>query len=175
MTDIDADVKIDLTPLKKFGDRFQKELSGTASTGPIVAMKKQWAMRYRSFAQLRFDKASKGDGTWPPLKPSTIAGRRGGSSTILRDTGTLFAALNPVFLSQAGALQKNIPYGIRVGFGGPASHPSGNVSVADIASFHHFGKGVLPTRSIIVKPPQSIVNKMVDDARRAAEKLKNDV
>jgi len=68
MTDIDADVKIDLTPLKKFGDRFQKELSGTASTGPIVAMKKQWAMRYRSFAQLRFDKASKGDGTWPPLK-----------------------------------------------------------------------------------------------------------
>lgn len=172
---IEAKVRINLKPLQRFGDRFKKELKGTATSGPVADMKKQWAMRYRSFAQLRFDKASKGDGTWPPLKASTIAGRRKGSSTILRDTNTMFSALNPVFTSQPGALQKGIPWGIRVGFGGPARHPSSNVSVADIASFHHFGKGVLPVRKILVSPPQSVVNQMVTDAERAAKKLADDV
>lgn len=172
---ISAKVKINLKGLTKFGDRFKSELKGTATSGPVASMKKQWAMRYRSFAQLRFDKASKGDGTWPPLKASTIARRRKGSSTILRDTGTLFAALNPVFMSQPGALQSSIPWGIRVGFGGPSRHPSGAVSVADIASFHHFGKGVLPVRKILVSPPQSVVKAMVQDAERAAKKLADDV
>jgi hypothetical protein len=47
---------------------------------PIQDMLKQWAARYRSFAQKRFLTFSRGGsdetGTpWPPLKPATIAGR----------------------------------------------------------------------------------------------------
>ena len=141
---------------------------------------RQWAARYRGFARARFERLSGGGGgEWPRLAASTLAARRrktkGGklrtatgkrrrfkagahsmisaAPRILRDTGTLLAALQPQFSRRPGQLQKDLRDGIRVGYGGPQRHPSGGgTSVADIASFHQEGGGRLPRRRIIVEP-----------------------
>jgi hypothetical protein len=75
---------------------------------------------------------------------------------ILRDTNTLFNALDP------GSLQEWVPYGIRVGYGGTESYPNGT-SIADIAEFHQLGNSKLPKREILVEPPEDILQDMRDD------------
>lgn len=191
-----------------------QDLAGSGS-GTIRACFKQWSRRYRSFAQRRFDKYSKGGGDWPALALSTIRARRkgkgqklstkrskkkvtvvrrasksprmdmardtkrggtlvpaGGAYTILRNTNTMFVALNPDFQGAPGALEESIPFGIRTGFGGPAKHPkSKRASIADLAAFHNAGNSRLPRRRIIVKPDQPTLTAMAADARRAMESL----
>lgn len=153
--------------------------------GPIVALTRpiprkvfrQWAARYRSFVQLRFDKYSKGGGSWPPLKPATIARRRKPARgtkkgaarvvSILRDTGLLFNALSPRLASAPGALQEDLSDGILVGYGGAHRHSTGGkATIADIASFHQKGGGRLPARPIIVSPDERTVELMHDDLMR---------
>lgn len=95
-------------------------------------------------------------------------------ATILRDTGILFAALQPVFVNAPGQLQERIDHGIRVGFGGPGRHPEGGPTIADIAAFHDAGGGNLPQREIIVDPDQATIDGMRSDAERALAKLARD-
>jgi hypothetical protein len=68
-------VKVNLEPLKRFQGLLAADLRAGGS-GPIRAAIKQWGVRYRSAMQERF--ANSGDGDWPPLAASTIAGRRAG-------------------------------------------------------------------------------------------------
>jgi hypothetical protein len=161
---LETSVKIDLTSLRKF----KKDVT---SQEKLQVVYKKWAVRYRSFVQIRFDKASKGDGTWDPLADSTIAGRRNQSDTILRDTGVLFNALTPVWVSPPGGVNELLEDGVRIGFGGNASHPSGLATIAEIASFHQEGKGNLPQREIIVEPPQSVIAACVQDLQTEITKL----
>lgn len=161
---------------------------------------KQWAARYRGFAQERFDTYSKGGGNWAPLALSTIEGRRkgkrkntirsslardtahggrlvsaGGSFSILRDTGLLYAALTPEFRGLPGQLQEAIKGGVTVGFGGPGRHKgSTKATLAEIASYHQEGGGRLPKREIIVAPSEEIQQKMVDDLERGIRRLLTD-
>lgn len=179
MTQFGPDVRVNLKPLERFADAVHRGLAST--TGPILKALKQWAARYRGFSRERFDRFSKGGGTWPPLKPSTKRGRRKGKRgtggrtfSILRDTGTLFGALDVVFTHQPGALEETIPFGIRAGFGGPARHPKGKATIADIAEFHQEGKGVVPEREIIVDPNQRTIDAMARDMLRAVEQLRKD-
>lgn len=79
----------------------------------IALVATKWGARYRSFVQERFDIFSKGGGDWPPLKASTVARRRKGRkkskkprATILRDTNTLFTALQPQFRGAPGAIEQ---------------------------------------------------------------------
>lgn len=92
---------------------------------------------------------------------------------ILRDTGTLFNALSPAFHGAPGAIEQEIPGGIRVGYGGPHrySGKGSKASIADIASFHQEGAGHLPIRQIIVAPPQAVVDAMASDMDRALKQL----
>ncbi len=169
---IQATVKVNLEPLKRFGASVSAGMSG--GTGPIRDAFVQWAARYRGFVRERFDKYSKGGGDWPPLAESTKRKRRGPrkghkgsrSFSILRDTGTLFNALTPTFTAAPGQLQENIPFGIRVGYGGPAKHPSGAASIADLAAFHQTGAGRLPKREIIVAPDARTLAAMAGDMER---------
>lgn len=96
--------------------------------------------------------------------------------SILRDTGTLFAALSPTFSGKPGAVEENIPFGIRVGYGGPARHTEGGEksppTIADIASFHQNGTSRLPKREIIVAPDSKTIRGMISDMERAIDKLK---
>lgn len=161
-----ADVKINLRGLSAF----QREVSGDLrkkGQGRIRKALRQCAAVYRSDMSERFDTFSKGGGDWAPLKKSTIARRRKGrnkkakrKASILRDTGTLFAALNTRFTGKPGQVEKDIPFGIRVGIGGSGKHPSGSITVAKIASFHQLGKGRLPKRQIIVEPSTGAIKRM---------------
>lgn len=171
---IKGTVKVDLRALKRFQAALRSDLRGSTN-GPVRAAIHQWAMRYRSFAQERFDTFSKGGGNWQKLSAATIRGRRGKQQrvSILRDTGTLFNALAPTFDGKPGQLQQDIPFGVRVGFGGAAKHPTANATVADIARFHDQGLGRNPQRQIIVKPPSSVTRLMATDMERGLKRLKD--
>lgn len=148
---------------------------------------KTWGVRYLVWTKRLFIRASRGGGDWPALKPSTIAGRRAGRSrrpkrrgrgytkrgptgrvSILRDTGTLLRALTP---NMPGNLFKFISGGVRVGFGGPAKHPEGKATIADIAKFHNVGEGKLPKRQILFVPGNAFTMEMFLDLKRAIEKF----
>jgi hypothetical protein len=93
-------------------------------------------------------------------------------ATILRDTNTLFTALSPVFVGSPGAIEEQVSYGIRVGFGGSEKHPGEKKSptIAQIAEYHQVGGGRLPRRMIIVAPPEEVLNKMAGDMTRALKR-----
>jgi hypothetical protein len=94
----------------------------------------------------------------------------GGVVSILRDTGTLFNALDPQFTGKPGALEHHMPFGVEVGYGGPGRYPDG-ATVADIASFHQEGGGRLPKREIVVAPPETVMVAMAADMERALGKM----
>jgi len=174
-----ADVRLNLEPLRRFAAAIRGDLRRT-SNGPVRRAMRQWAARYRSFAQQRFDRYSKGGGDWPPLAASTkrrrqkarkgSKGRKKGAArsfSILRDNDLLFEALETPWTSKPGALQEDISFGIRVGYGGPARHPGGKASIADIAGFHDTGAGNLPRRQIIDVPDARTLVAMANDTERA--------
>lgn len=49
-------------------------------SNPVRAMLRKWSVRYLGFVRRRFDRASKGDGTWQPLALSTLLKRRHGGA-----------------------------------------------------------------------------------------------
>lgn len=179
---ITSTVSVDLKGLEKFEKDVVTQLNG--ANGPAKKALKLWAVRYRSYVQLRFDTYSKGGGNWRALSAATIKTRRkgrgkkngiSGTFTILRDTGTLFAALAPIFTGAPGAIEEEIPFGIRVGFGGPQKYVTGKktkASIADIASFHQNGVAPrLPQREIIVPPNAQLLETMADDMTKALNEL----
>lgn len=178
MTRITATVRVNLRPLQQFRSQVDRDLRGSGN-GPIRQALRQWAVRYMTFIQRRFRNNSRGGGDWPPLAASTKRQRRGprrghtGKRTfsILIDTGTLFAAVDPVFQSKPGQLRDDIPFGVRVGFGGPGGHPGGRATIADIASFHQLGAGRLPRREIIVPPTETVMRQMSGDMGRAVARM----
>lgn len=179
---IEVEVKVDMSGFGNFRKTINAGLAGADDSNPIRAALRQWGARFRSFVQERFVKFSRGGGDWPPLKPATQARRRGARAgskgprafSLLRDTGTLFNALSPTFDVTPGKLQEDIPFGIKVGYGGPARHPKGTATIADLARFHQTGAGRLPVRKIIVEPDQPTIDRMRGDMERAIAKLIRD-
>ena len=171
MTTVSYKVTVRVPKLKSLAHKIDAQLGGQG--GPVNDAVTQWGVRVRAWLQERFDKYSKGGGNWPPLSESTLRQRRGTTASILRDTGLLFAALSPVFVGAPGALQDRLKNGIRVGFGGPATHASGgSASVSDIAYFHQVGAGILPVRKIIETPGIDVQQEMANDLQRAISRLK---
>jgi len=180
---ITVTVKIDLKKLKKFQGLLKRDLRAggqTSGGSPINNAFKQWGVRVRSYLQQRFVLYSRGGGDWAPLKPSTIRARRGSkkgkrnSVAILRDTGTLYNALSPEFTGKPGAIEEKIPYGVRIGYGGPGRYTNkygGVATIAGIASFHQVGAGYLPKREIIVLPDDHTLELMSEDMLRALDKM----
>lgn len=175
-------VKVDLKGLIRYRQTVEADLRGSGS-GPVRGALRQWGARARAYWQERFDKNSRGGGDWPPLSVRTMARRRKARKgargkprqfSILRDTGTMFAALVPDFQRKPGQLQQDIAFGVKVGYGGPHRHPKGKATIADIASFHQEGKGNLPAREIILALPGSVTQQMAGDMGRALERLARD-
>jgi hypothetical protein len=81
MSELHITVAVDLAKLQRFEKDIDNGLMSRVDN-PIAKALKQWGVRYRSFIQERFDKYSKGGGDWPPLKPETIARRRGVKSKL---------------------------------------------------------------------------------------------
>lgn len=132
-----------------------------------------WGILYRSFVRARFIKFSRGGGDWPPLKPATIRRRRkgrgkskirgSGGKAILRDTGALFASLQP---DVGGLLQsQTIRLGLRVSLGGGRRYKSGP-TLAEVAEYHHTGSGRLPKREILALPDQKTRARMASAGKK---------
>ena len=176
MTVMRVSISYDLEPLKKI-------MALEDPTGRIEEAFRTWGVIYRAAMQERFMIFSRGGGDWPPLAPSTIAGRRhgkggkhkrgkkalararasgGGQVSILYDTGLLYAALDPNFGPLPGQYQEILKNGLRVGFGGPGAYPEGGATIADIAGFHQEGGPKLPQRKILVDPPEETKKKMAE-------------
>jgi hypothetical protein len=175
---MDKPVKVNLSGMRRFQGQMRAGLEGRS--GPMDTAFRRIGARYLAFARRRFKRQSEGGGDWPALAPATIRARRGGETArrvkkwskagkartttrggavrvlILRDTGVL---LNALTIGMDGNRFERISGGVRVGFGGPARHPGGRATIADIAAFHNQGKGRVPKRQIIVEPDST-----VDDA-----------
>lgn len=140
----------------------------TENPHAMAEIRGAWALIYRAFLRNRFAKASRNDGTWPPLAPSTIRQRRGHSDQILRDTGKLFASFQPT-LGTGGALQTiDKPLGIEVVLGGSP--------MATLAMWHQQGDPARnrPPRELLVAPDESAKQKMAKVAREILIKAANE-
>lgn len=178
-----ANVRVDIPVFKRFADAVERGLRGQGGGGVATALK-QWGVLYRSAMKERFVEYSRGGGDWPPLKASTIRGRRRGRGrrvtikrpgqrrisrqvvfglvAILIDTATLLSGLDPMFHPSHGAIEKPIKDGLTVGYGGSARHIRGRMTIAAIAHIHHGGTATIPARPIIVRPPPRVIQQMAD-------------
>jgi hypothetical protein len=169
MADIDSEVIVRLDGFKKYRKALQP---GSEFWNKFF---KRASIRIRSWAQERFDKFSRGGGDWPPLSPRTKR-KRGDTSkaSILRDTNTLFRVLTPVFIKSPGAVEDIDKDGVKIGFGGPSKHPNARVlTIGQLAAIHHFGRGRVPVRKLLVEPPKNIVDAIEGDFGVLEKKLRN--
>lgn len=159
-----------------FSDLVRWENVVRAREGAVKFGLRQWGVIYRAAMQERFAKFSMGGGNWRKLRPATIRRRRqridntrfGRTASILRDTGTLYAALNPVL--SLGSKEELTQFGIIVGFGGTSKHPSSRrKSIKEIAEIHQSGLGRSPKREIIVKPDRNTIAVMAAVMEKAVE------
>ena len=143
--------RIDLTGLKEF--RRLVRTGASRKSGPLHDFFIQAAARYLGFTRRRFITYSRGGGSWPPLKKSTIRkrrkGRGSGSPAILRDTSTLLTSLGQ---GAPGNVISRTTNGIAVGIGGSARHGKRGRTIGQIAEFHQIGAGNLPVREVIPGP-----------------------
>jgi len=156
MADSVARVVLNDKPLKNLVKRLR------GRSGAIDKMLKQWGIVYLAAMRRRFRNFSRGGGSWPPLAEITI--KRKGSSSILIDTGTLFAALSP---GAPGNTFKRTRNGILVGMVAGGNHPKAPLSVAELADIHHTGKGNSPERPIIEAPNQTVIKQFIKIASKA--------
>lgn len=96
------------------------------------------------------------------------ANSRGAS--ILRDTNTLFTALDPSIRMVPGKVYKRGRMTVEFGYGGPSGHPSGPASIAQIARFHQDGGPRLPRRRIIVGPDQALLRAIETELNAAVQR-----
>jgi hypothetical protein len=185
MADPSRHVRVNIAPLLKFQRAAFDALKAGRFTGAMRRAFTVCGVIFRSWAKERFTEYSRGGGDWAPLAESTKRGRRKGTGrkievtkggttstktiggetyATLIDTGTLIGGLDPVLNPQRGAMEDEIPGGIRVGFGGAARHPKGeSASIADIAHFHQAGAPPsLPARKIIDEPPATVQQQFAD-------------
>lgn len=136
------------------------------------AISHAWSTVYRAFTRMRYYNQSRGGGEWPALKPATLKRRRGGGqgAAILRDTGAMFAAMQPG-LGSGGLMQTHPlkPLGFVAELSGGGTYDSG-ISLVEVASHHHHGRGNLPERKILVKPDLETIKQMADHGHRIVVK-----
>ena len=152
-------VRVDIRQLTQFKRVFVADLR-FKSNGPIRQAFGTWGELYREFIRARYDRLSRGGGSWPPLAPSTVA--RKGHGLILRDTDTLYEATQPFFVGKPGQLNQHVPFGIAVGIRPGGAHPTAGMDINELALIHQNGVGSVPARPIIVAPTPVVVNKMAD-------------
>lgn len=90
--------------------------------------------------------------------------------TMLRDTGTLFAVLDPG-VNPPGKLDEAIRGGIKVGYGGSGLHPGTSLTVGDLAEIHHYGTKTMPARKVLAPPDDTTLQRMSDLLYGAVRKV----
>lgn len=121
-------------------------------------------LRLRLLASARTQKTriAKATKAGKPPKPRAFS--------ILVDTGGLRDALEP---TAYGNLLSSVPGGVLVGFAAVPhkGRSKKQLSMGELASIHHFGKGHNPTRTILVAPDADTQQGMLNDAKKAADEI----
>lgn len=178
------DVRIESRGLDKLIGLVRNDM---APGNPQRVMLRRWAARYATFTRKRFIQQSRG-GEWPDLAPSTKRARarakaahgkrkKSGSRasvasrrfSILIDVGHLRDAILP---KMTGNLLADGPGLVDIGFSGSTSAAAG-VTFGDLATWHHYGRGNNPERTILVGPDQSTLRGMAADARAAGADIEH--
>lgn len=135
--------------------------------GPVKAALNTWALVHRAFLLRRFTTFSRGGGNWRPLKPDTVAAK--GSSGILIDRGFLKMGLG----AGIGLIRTDIGQMIRltIGFNNKRKHPRSQLSIADLATIHHLGLGVVPARRILVPPDAQAKEELKNTMTRVVKRI----
>lgn len=153
-------VELPLVNLK----RFQRELSSRSSK--MRRIRDTWTRMYAAEMRRRYKIYSRGGGNWRRLAPSTLAARRNRnkrSAAILIDTGLMFSAFSPSFVSfRAG---DSGPMSVVISFGGKKRYRSGD-AVTTIMSYHNRGGGSLPKRQLLIQPPPHLRKQMAEAAKK---------
>lgn len=135
-----------------------------AANGPVRNALQQWGALLGRFLTNRWRTFSFGLGNWKSLKPATLLRklRKGQLLLILRATDKMFESFAPELVKKPGKVTQEVPFGMRVGFGGGMQYPHdrGGPTMAQIARWHQTGAGHLPARKIIVGPDQETINEM---------------
>jgi hypothetical protein len=170
-------IKVKLTGLKKFQSALQSDLR-LKSNGPIRSALQDWVVIWGRFLTERYQRFSQGGGNWPALKPATLVAkeRKGLLPWILRATDLMFQAFAPELVAKPGYLSEEIPFGVRLKFGGGMHqlYPGTTKTVAEVAMYHQQGGGNLPQRKIIVPPDVETRKKMRDRMDQGVNELLKD-
>lgn len=158
--DMPVNVNVNITNLK----RFRRGLE----TSPIMIDAIQtWGKQYNRFMIARFKKFSRGGGTWPRLKASTITKKVANKNRILVELGDLLGAMQATLnvAPRVGSLT------VTAGVSDQVFHSRSNMNLAELVDLHQSGAGNLPIRRIVVPPPQRVINAMVNVGNKALGKL----
>lgn len=155
-----AEATVNLAGLKKF-------TSGLESDPIMVAASVKWGDQYNRFMIARFRRYSAGGGNWAPLKQETIRQKSANRSRILIEEGDMLSGIK----ATASPVAKPRSLAVRAGITSTGYHTGAGVSIRELVSIHHFGRGRVPRRQIVVVPPQRVVNAMVNVAAKALRKL----
>lgn len=122
-----------------------------------------WGKYFKAVASLKRSIAKRRAGERAHVRGQRTLplGYQTGGAQILRDTGTLFRGLS---IRSAGNQTIDIAEGLSYGFRGP--HPRGSLTLARLATIHHYGGGRLPARPILVDPDPATVARMEEVTNR---------
>ena len=127
---------------------------------------RKFGTSYLTWIKQRFIKYSAGGGTWPPLSAKRIKAK--GHDLILFDTGQLQRSLDPRSSANKVTALTGRDIGVKVEFTS-VRHKTG-IPIADLIEIHHFGTSKIPARPILVEPPKSVVNKAIENFRKAIKR-----
>lgn len=131
--------------------------------GFVLSALNEAAGIYKNFILSRFDKFSRGGGDWRNIKPETAERKK--SSAILVDTRTMRLGL----AADIGAVSVNgLKMTIRIKQ--RTKHKRAKMSVAKLASIHHFGLGRVPARKILVRPDARTNRQISDKVQRGIKR-----
>jgi hypothetical protein len=152
-------VNVNLSGLRKFRDTLEGDLR-LSSNGPIRKALQDWGVIYGRFLIQRYFVFSMGGGNWPKLKPATLERKKkaGLLPWILRATDQMFQSFAPEFAAKPGGLTTQVPFGVRVGFGGGMRwpHSTADMPIAELAAIHQ-------KRRKIIVPPDTATRKLMRD------------
>ena len=175
MPRLSTTVTVNLHGLRRFKETLEQDLRGSG-TGPIRDALHEWAVLMARFLRKRWMQFSHGGGNWRPLKPATLdrKRRRGLLRFILRATDEMYRAFEPELARKPGKVTEDIPFGVRVGFGGGMKYPHSEakgLTIAELAMIHQQGNSRLPARKIIVPPDLETRGQMREVMQEAMVKV----
>ena len=168
---IDYRVTIDLRGFK----RFQRILK--SNRGEVTEAYNDWAKYYAEFTRKRFNRMSRGGGSWRRLKPATIrAKRREGwpwPKRILIRSKKMRDSLRPRFIRRTSTVKKR-GIGMEISYGTKLKY-RGGPRVSQVMKYHQMGGGNLPRRKIFINPDAETQKKMAKRMERAMKKIAKNI